>query len=222
MIVDFRVNDLKIVLPKVTLRLPWLRVRRSLQLLFDLAYEFVSVSKTRTTQGVGKMPEGSLHLDQLRSAGPDTINNRHPGTALFRRPEDLSELSITTLAAECVRRLAAQDIFIDQTSDFDLAMQTIEQLDKPYLTDYMSPLKNDFFESNCFWLILNDQNGQPGGQFSRIGCHVMVAGGSVWSPRATRRAFLVKSILTSKIIIRFTCLYPGGGVVPCGFMSNAI
>ena len=109
------------------------------------------------------MPEGSLHLDQLRSAGPDTINTRQPGNVFLRRPEDLSELSTAILAAECMRRLAAQDIYVEQTSDFDRAMRIIEQLDKPYLTDYMSPLKNDFFESNCFWLILNDQDGNPGG-----------------------------------------------------------
>ena len=109
------------------------------------------------------MPEGSLHLDQLRAAGPDKINSRRRAPSLMRRAEDLPELSTTMLAAECIRRLEAADIFVEQTSDFDRAMQTIEQLDKPYLTDYMSPLKNDFFESNCFWLVFNDGDGQPGG-----------------------------------------------------------
>ena len=130
------------------------------------------------------MPEGSLHLDQLRAAGPDKINARRRSPALIRRPEDLPELSITMLAAECIRRLEAADIFVDQTSDFDRAMQTIEQLDKPYLTDYMSPLKNDFFESNCFWLILNDQDGQPGGM---VGARFDDSGREPLSAYATRK-----------------------------------
>lgn len=111
------------------------------------------------------MAEGSIHPRELRSTGHERLTeeqlrrlSRHGG-----RDSSLSQLAITKLASECARRLAEADVHVEQTSDFDHAATIIEQLDKPYLTDYMSPMKNDFFESNCFWLILNDEHGQPGG-----------------------------------------------------------
>jgi hypothetical protein len=36
-------------------------------------------------------------------------------------------------------------------------------MDKPYLTDFLSPRKNDFFEANCYWLILRDFEGAAAG-----------------------------------------------------------
>ena len=106
------------------------------------------------------MPEGSIRLEDLRQSGAYRINR----IARDReRPIFNSELAIAMLVSDCVRRLAESDILVEQTTDFEYAMATIETLDKPCLTEYMSPMKNDFFESNCFWLILTDQEGQPGG-----------------------------------------------------------
>ncbi len=67
------------------------------------------------------------------------------------------------LASECMSRLAEAGIIVEQTSDFDLAMRMVARMDKPYLTDFMSPRKNDFFEGNCFWLLMHDPDGAPSG-----------------------------------------------------------
>lgn len=75
----------------------------------------------------------------------------------------VSDLDVALLAGECVARLEEAGIGIEQTSDFDLAMETVAQMDKPYLTDFLSPQKNDFFESNCFWLILRNEEGAAAG-----------------------------------------------------------
>lgn len=67
------------------------------------------------------------------------------------------------LSAECTSRLAEAGIDVEQTCDFEMALETVKHMDKPYLTDVMSPRKNDFFEGNCFWLILRDARGNPSG-----------------------------------------------------------
>jgi hypothetical protein len=110
-----------------------------------------------------------------------TVHDRHAAQAgrmeaLFARPESApealvpgcrertaSELNVALLAADCVARLADAGIRVEQTSDFELAMETVAEMDKPYLTDFLSPRKNDFFESNCFWLILRDASGGASG-----------------------------------------------------------
>ena len=79
------------------------------------------------------------------------------------RSRTASELEVALLAAECVTRLAGAGIRVEQTSDFELAMRTVAEMDKPYLTDFLSPRKNDFFESNCFWLILRAPDGGASG-----------------------------------------------------------
>lgn len=83
--------------------------------------------------------------------------------ALDSRSRAVSELNVALLAAECVARLADGGIRVEQTSDFDLALETVAEMDKPYLTDFLSPRKNDFFESNCFWLVLRDAGGAASG-----------------------------------------------------------
>jgi hypothetical protein len=80
-----------------------------------------------------------------------------------RRSPTATELNVALLAAECAARLADAGIRVEQTSDFELAMATVAEMDKPYLTDFLSPRKNDFFESNCFWLMLRDGQGGPSG-----------------------------------------------------------
>lgn len=80
-----------------------------------------------------------------------------------RRARTVSELSIALLAADCYTRLAQAGIQVEQSADFDLALDLVQQMDKPYLTDFMSPRENDFFEGNCFWLILRDAEGAPAG-----------------------------------------------------------
>ena len=82
---------------------------------------------------------------------------------LDSRSRSVSELNVALLAAECVARLADAGIRVEQTSDFDLAIATVAEMDKPYLTDFLSPRKNDFFEGNCFWLILRDDGGGASG-----------------------------------------------------------
>ena len=52
--------------------------------------------------------------------------------------------------------------------------------------------------------------------------HVNVDGGAVMSPLATNRAFRVKSIFISKIIMSATNLYSGGGLSPLFTSSKAI
>ena len=84
----------------------------------------------------------------------------------------------------CTNKLAEAGIFVEQTSDFDLAMRAIESADKPYLTDFLSPRKNDFFEDNCFWLVLNDDSGKPGGV---VGCRMDQTGREPLSSYASRK-----------------------------------
>jgi hypothetical protein len=79
------------------------------------------------------------------------------------RSRTVSELSVALLAAECIARLEHAGIRVEQSSDFDLAMETVREMDKPYLTDFLSPQKNDFFETNCFWLILRNNEGAASG-----------------------------------------------------------
>ena len=109
-----------------------------------------------------------------------TVHDMHATSAkaerLFARPDPapaslafddrtrtVSELNIALLAAQCVDCLAAGGIRVEQTSDFEFAIETVAEMDKPYLTDVMSPRKNDFFEGNCFWLILRDAEGATSG-----------------------------------------------------------
>ena len=98
----------------------------------------------------------------IQSPSVQSPSQTEPLRDLFSGHLD-SELNIAVLAAQCVARLADSGIKIDQTSNFDLALSTVSDMDKPYLTDFMSPRHNDFFEDNCFWLILYDQDGQPAG-----------------------------------------------------------
>ena len=105
------------------------------------------------------------------------------------RDRTVSELNVALLAAECVARLADGGIAVQQTSDFDLAMETVAEMDKPYLTDFLSPRKNDFFESNCFWLILRDAGGAASGM---VGARIDDTGReplSAYSARKLRNLF---------------------------------
>lgn len=86
-----------------------------------------------------------------------------PDNPLEYRARVASELDVALLAANCIARLADAGIRVEQTSDFDLAMATVAEMDKPYLTDFLSPRKNDFFERNCFWLILRNVQGGASG-----------------------------------------------------------
>lgn len=105
------------------------------------------------------------------------------------RPRPVSELNVALLAAECVARLADAEIRVEQTSDFDLAMRTVAEMKKPYLTDFMSPRRNDFFESNCFWLILRDHkdaaSGMIGARMDETGSEPL----SSYSHRKLRNLF---------------------------------
>jgi hypothetical protein len=109
-----------------------------------------------------------MTVHDLHTAGKaDGLFARHqPGReahAPGAQSRAVSELDVALLAAECVARLADAGISVEQTSDCDLAMDTVAAMDKPYLTDFLSPRKNDFFESNCFWLILRDLGGAASG-----------------------------------------------------------
>lgn len=101
-----------------------------------------------------------------------------------RGERNTCELSVALLAADCVRRLAEAGIETEQSSDFELALETVGELDKPYLTDFLSPRKNDFFESNCFWLILRDGNGRPAGM---IGARIDETGAEPLSRYSVRK-----------------------------------
>ncbi len=110
----------------------------------------------------------TIHDLHAASAGRvETLFGRYEPAPDTAAPDDrsrsVSELNIALLAAECVARLADAGIRVEQTSDFDLAIETVAEMDKPYLTEFMSPRKNDFFESNCFWLILRDARGAASG-----------------------------------------------------------
>lgn len=116
------------------------------------------------------MPPEPLYLDQMRKVDPKRV--REPARQRYEkapagRDDSESQLKVSLLAAQCTNQLAEQGIFVEQSSDFEEAIRIVEFVDKPYLTDFMSPRKNDFFESNSFWLIFNDEEGQPGGM---IGC----------------------------------------------------
>jgi hypothetical protein len=109
----------------------------------------------------------TVHDLHATSAGRIEALFARPGPEPERPAADLgrtaSELNVALLAADCVARLAEAGIRVEQTSDFELAMATVDEMDKPYLTDFLSPRKNDFFESNCFWLILRDGQGRASG-----------------------------------------------------------
>jgi len=109
--------------------------------------------------------------------------------ALDSRRRSVSELNVALLAAECVARLSAGGIEVEQTSDFDRAMDCVGEMDKPYLTDFLSPRKNDFFESNCFWLILHGAGGNVSGM---VGARMDETGSeplSAYSNRKLRNLF---------------------------------
>ena len=93
---------------------------------------------------------------------PDEAPSRARATPT-RHKRKVCELTVALLAAECVSRLAEAGIHVEQTSDFEQALDLVKLMDKPYLTDFMSPRKNDFFEANCFWLLLRDDKGGPSG-----------------------------------------------------------
>lgn len=101
-----------------------------------------------------------------------------------RRSRAVCELSVALLAADCVSRLATSGIHAEQTSDFDLALDTVNKMDKPYLTDFLSPQKNDFFEANCFWLILRDGDGAASGM---IGARIDETGNEPLSSYSVRK-----------------------------------
>lgn len=133
------------------------------------------------------MPPEPLYLDQMRKVDPQRV--REPAQPRYEKPparrdEAPSQLKISLLASKCANRLAEHGIYVEQCSDFDEAMRVVEFVDKPYLTDFMSPRKNDFFESNCFWLIFNDEEGQPGGM---IGCRYDDTGREPLSSYAQRK-----------------------------------
>lgn len=116
----------------------------------------------------------------------------HPapnGSARDGRTPMASELNVALLAAECVLRLRKGGIIIQQTSDFDQAMETIANMGKPDLTDFLSPRENDFFESNCFWLFLHAADSAPSGM---IGARIDETGSeplSSYSRRKLRNLF---------------------------------
>ena len=132
------------------------------------------------------MPEGTLNFRNNRPGGLTSFTSPHVVGRRASIDEGAlgAELTVSMIAAECMRRLESENIFVAQSSDLDHAMTVIEQLDKPYLTDYLSPLKNDFFRTNCFWFIFNDQHGQPGGL---IGCRMDDSGQEPLSSYACRK-----------------------------------
>ena len=99
--------------------------------------------------------------ERVIPADPPAETPRPPQPGLRNR--DVCELSVALLASDCLRRLAEAGIHVEQTSDFEMALDTVKEMDKPYLTDFMSPRKNDFFEANCFWLVLRDDSGGASG-----------------------------------------------------------
>jgi len=111
-------------------------------------------------------PPEPFYLNQVRPVETRRVEeapSRPSDKPVADRSFHESHLSVALLAASCTNRLAEAKIFVEQSSDFDLAMRAIEMADKPYLTDFLSPRKNDFFEENSFWLIFNDEDGTPGG-----------------------------------------------------------
>ena len=111
-------------------------------------------------------PPEPLYLNQVRPVEePRTreMSAPRPERPVQQREFTPSQLDVAMLAANCTNRLAEAGIHVEQTSDFDLAMRAIEASEKPYLTDFLSPRKNDFFEDNCFWLVFNDEDGVPSG-----------------------------------------------------------
>ena len=111
-------------------------------------------------------PPEPFYLNQARKAEEQKAADQRLKTAdqpPVQRDIWESQLKISLLAAECTTRLAEAGIHVEQTTDFDYVMWAIDCVGKPYLTDFMSPTKNDFFEENCFWLLLNDSNGKPAG-----------------------------------------------------------
>ena len=118
--------------------------------------------------------------ERLMAPEPALITGRR----MEPRTRKVCELSVAMLASDCVARLAESDIHVEQCTDFDLALETVGHMDKPYLTDFLSPRKNDFFESNCFWLILRDGEGMPSGM---IGARIDETGGEPLSSYSVRK-----------------------------------
>lgn len=124
--------------------------------------------------------------------GAESLPHEPAGLAPGRYPprnRPLSQLSVALLASECTERLARAGIHVEQTSDFELALETVGQMDKPYLTDFLSPRKNDFFDANCFWLTLRDEQGAAAGM---IGARMDETGAeplSAYSVRKLRNMF---------------------------------
>ena len=111
-------------------------------------------------------PPEPFYLDKVRPVEENKVAERRvlrPQHVPVQRDIWESQLKVSLLAAECSNRLASAGIHVEQTSDFDHVLWAIDYVGKPYLTDFMSPEKNDFFEENCFWMLLNDAEGNPAG-----------------------------------------------------------
>lgn len=133
------------------------------------------------------MPPEPLYLDQVRlgkkQAIGETQKPRWESTP-DKRDFEISQLTISLLASDCTKRLNEAGVFPQQSTDFDEAMRAMEYMDKPYLTDFLSPRKNDFFEGNSYWLILMDESGQPSGL---LGCRMDDTGREPMSSYANRK-----------------------------------
>lgn len=125
----------------------------------------------------------------IRAQNPIRIAHPSSDDPTLEGRGNITELNVALLAAECTMRLQKEGIRVEQTSDFDLAMRTVSEMEKPYLTDFLSPWKNDFFENNCFWLILHANDGTASGM---IGARMDETGGeplSSYSRRKLRNLF---------------------------------
>lgn len=133
------------------------------------------------------MPPEPLYLDQVRLGNAQSLKEA-PKPRWEEKPQtryfEVSQLTMSLLASDCTKRLNEAGIYPQQSTDFDEAMRAVEFMDKPYLTDFLSPRKNDFFEGNAYWLLLMDADGQPAGA---TGCRMDDTGREPLASYANRK-----------------------------------
>lgn len=70
-------------------------------------------------------------------------------------------LDTSVLVGRCAERFRELGLRVRQSSDFNEIEGLVDRLEKPYLTQQLSPNWQEFTEETAFWLIAEDHAGAP-------------------------------------------------------------
>lgn len=66
---------------------------------------------------------------------------------------NLPEYDVAELCVQKSVHLKALGIYLQQSTDFAEIEAFADQIEKPSITPFLSPTGNDFFSTNCFWVL---------------------------------------------------------------------